>query len=1005
MAMQPRSSSSSCSNEFTYQVFLSFRGPDTRYRFTGNLYKALTDKGIHTFIDDRELQRGGEIKPSLDKAIEESRIFVPVFSANYASSSFCLDELVQIIHCYKTKGRLVLPIFYGVDPSHVRHHRGSYGEALDEHEKRFENNKDNMERLQKWKIALTQTANLSGYHHCPTQSHRYATSTIVEYISNKINRVSLHVANYPIGIQSRVQQVKLLLDNGSDDGVHMVGIYGTGGLGKSTLARAIYNVVDDQFDGLCFLHNVRENSTQNNLKHLQEELLLKIVGLNIKIGDVNEGIPIIKERLCRKKIFLILDDVDELKQLQILAGGLDWFGPGSRVIITTRDKHLLTSHGIQRMYAVKELNGKESLELLRWTAFQNNKVHSSYEDILKRVVAYASGFPLVIEIVGSNLFGKCIEDWRYILDGYKKIPNKEIQKILKVSFDALEEEEKSREGMGKEIVRQESPKKLEKRSRLWLQEDLIEVLDKNTESSDIEIIYLNSGSTEAIIDWNGKAFEKMKNLKTLIIKSGNFFKGSVHFPSNLRILTWEKYHSKCIPSSILNKKFESMKVLKFDNCEYLTEISDLSCLPNLENLSFKNCKNLITIHNSIGLLNKLEFLNASGCIKLKSFPPLKLTSLKDLNLSRCKCLRRFPEILGKIETMNSIDIWETSIEDFPISFQNLTGLTKISIEGLLTWFNNEEELDLDGSNFKILLDCLKECCRLREAHLFNYKSLKEIRGITPNLVIFDALNCKSLNSSSRSMLLRQDLHEGRRTHFCFPLGRERIPKWFEHQSIGPKGISFWFRKKIASIALFFSIGRMNNPKITIQLRVNLFINDHKYTFYVRKFILGSLFVSGHIYLFYLDLEGLVHCSDNYEKLESKLEEALFKNEWIHIKIKFDSYTNVTQKEFHKVGMKLFSTRFGIHVVKVENNLEDIEFINPYIKSKSDAYLNTSLSKFLPFLKKQRCLDMEVIETEYHQQSMCLSSLKVSFVPLYFSFYLFVFSFIFCFGGFLIFFLF
>jgi len=266
---------------------------------------------------------------------------------------------------------------------------------------------------------------------------------IVECISNKINRVSLHVANYPVGIQSRVQQVKSLLDNGSDDEVHMVGIYGTGGLGKSTLARAVYNFVADQFQGLCFLHNVRENSTQNNLKHLQEELLLKIAGLNIKIGDVSEGIPIIMERLCRKKILLILDDIDELKQLQALAGGLDWFGSGSRVIITTRDKHLLTSHGIQRMYEVEELNGKESLELLRWAAFQYNNIHSSFEDILKCVVAYASGFPLVIEMVGSNLFGKCIKDWRYTLDGYKRIPSKEIQNILKVSFDALEEEEKS----------------------------------------------------------------------------------------------------------------------------------------------------------------------------------------------------------------------------------------------------------------------------------------------------------------------------------------------------------------------------------------------------------------------------------------------------------------------------------------------------------------------------------------------------------------------------------
>jgi hypothetical protein len=164
MAIQSPSSSSSFSYAFTYQVFLSFRGTDTRHGFTGNLYNALTKNGIHPFFDEFDLQRGDEITPSLVKVIEESRIFIPVFSPNYASSSFCLDELVQIIHCYKTKGRLVLPVFYDVDPSHVRHHRGSYGEALAKHEERFQNNMKNMERLHTWKLALTQAANLSGYH-------------------------------------------------------------------------------------------------------------------------------------------------------------------------------------------------------------------------------------------------------------------------------------------------------------------------------------------------------------------------------------------------------------------------------------------------------------------------------------------------------------------------------------------------------------------------------------------------------------------------------------------------------------------------------------------------------------------------------------------------------------------------------------------------------------------------------------------------------------------------
>jgi len=173
MALQSfiSSSSSSFSYGFTYNVFLSFRGIDTRYGFTGNLYRALSDMGIHTFIDDRELHGGDEITPALFKAIEESRIFIPVLSINYASSSFCLDELVHIIHCFKKNKRLALPIFYDVEPSHVRHHTGSYGKALDDHIEKFQNNKYSMKRLQKWKKALTKTANFSGHHFTP----RYPT--------------------------------------------------------------------------------------------------------------------------------------------------------------------------------------------------------------------------------------------------------------------------------------------------------------------------------------------------------------------------------------------------------------------------------------------------------------------------------------------------------------------------------------------------------------------------------------------------------------------------------------------------------------------------------------------------------------------------------------------------------------------------------------------------------------------------------------------------------------
>ena len=108
------------SSSWNYDVFLSFRGEDTCKNFTDHLYKALDQARIYTFRDDDELARGKEISTELLNAIQESRISIVVFSKGYASSCWCLDELVQIMHCKKTIGHTVYPIFYHVDPSDVR---------------------------------------------------------------------------------------------------------------------------------------------------------------------------------------------------------------------------------------------------------------------------------------------------------------------------------------------------------------------------------------------------------------------------------------------------------------------------------------------------------------------------------------------------------------------------------------------------------------------------------------------------------------------------------------------------------------------------------------------------------------------------------------------------------------------------------------------------------------------------------------------------------------------
>ena len=149
--------SSSSSEEEKYDVFLSFRGVDTRENFTSHLYAALCRKKIETYIDYR-LKRGGEISPALLKAIEVSKLSVIIFSENYASSSWCLDELVHILECKKTNAQFVVPVFYKIDPSNVRKQKGSFEVAFVEHEKRF---REKINKVQQWRMALEEAANLS----------------------------------------------------------------------------------------------------------------------------------------------------------------------------------------------------------------------------------------------------------------------------------------------------------------------------------------------------------------------------------------------------------------------------------------------------------------------------------------------------------------------------------------------------------------------------------------------------------------------------------------------------------------------------------------------------------------------------------------------------------------------------------------------------------------------------------------------------------------------------
>ncbi|KAL5577276.1 hypothetical protein UlMin_018975 [Ulmus minor] len=153
-------SSSSSTTTKKYDVFISFRGEDTRHNFTSHLCAALRRKKVEIYIDEDGLERGKEISPALLQAIQESKIAVVIFSKNYGSSTWCLEELLEILRCREKNRQEILPVFHNIDPSHVRKQKGSYKNAFDDHEKRF---KDRIHKVLEWRDALTKAANSSGW--------------------------------------------------------------------------------------------------------------------------------------------------------------------------------------------------------------------------------------------------------------------------------------------------------------------------------------------------------------------------------------------------------------------------------------------------------------------------------------------------------------------------------------------------------------------------------------------------------------------------------------------------------------------------------------------------------------------------------------------------------------------------------------------------------------------------------------------------------------------------
>ncbi|KAI5406819.1 hypothetical protein KIW84_053187, partial [Lathyrus oleraceus] len=717
-------------SKWKYHVFLSFRGEDTRLGFTDHLYAALVRKSIITFRDDEELARGEVISQKLLHAIEESLSAVVIISKNYANSAWCLDELVKILESKRLSGQQVFPIFYGVDPSDVRNQRGSFDEAFRKHEEKFAESK---EKVQKWRDALREVANLSGWD----SKDQHETKLIEEVVAQVWKKLELKFPSYNDGlvaIDTRLEELYSTLKIGFEE-VRFIGIWGMGGIGKTTLATALFKKIKSQFNVSCFITNVREVSGERNegMLQLQNKILSHLNIKGMVIETLSEGKDSLRNLLSNKKVLLVLDDVSSKSQLENLAGSQAWFGRGSRIIVTTRDKHLLISHAVLfEMYESKILNKSESLQLFCEKAFKKDKPEEDYFELSKSVVEYAGGLPLALEVLGSFLCGRRISDWEDALIKIKKVSHDDIVNKLRISYDMLEDEHKTifldiacffkgwykhkviqilencgfhptlginvliekslvtfdgrvfgmhdmLEEMGKTIVFLESPNDPGKRSRLWSLEDIDEVLRKNKGTELVQGIVLKSSPSMSFeARWNPEAFSKMCNLRLLIILCDlHLSLGLKCLSSSLRVIVWRGYPMNTLP---LGVQLDKLVHLQMVSSKVKQLWKGTRYFGKLKVIDLSNSKNLRQTPNVSGV-PYLEELHLNDCTDIVEIHQSvkEHKKIEILSLIGCTNLKTFSSTL-EMDSLKMLIISDCSnISTLPDFGKNMISMSVLNL--------------------------------------------------------------------------------------------------------------------------------------------------------------------------------------------------------------------------------------------------------------------------------------------------------------------------------------
>ncbi|CAN7034577.1 unnamed protein product [Brassica rapa subsp. trilocularis] len=688
-------------HRYKHDVFLSFRSEEDD--FSERLYNAIR-KEVRVFRDDNNegMERGGgtdENNKRLFKAMEDSAASVVVFTQHYADSRSCLDELATLCDLGTSLDRPILPVFYKVDPSHVRKQNDHFKKDFDEHKKIF-----SKEEVQRWRKAMELVGNLAGY----VYKHREGTvdqvkdehdmiKLVVKKVLAQVSNTPEKVGEYTVGLETRVEDLMDLVDVKSTGDVQVLGLHGMGGIGKTTLAKRFYNLILENFeDHRVFISNVRQESS-DGLLNLQKTFIKSLFGSVPEIEDVNSGRDKIRGRVREKKILAVLDDVDNVDQVDALVGERSWYGKGSVIIITTRDEEILNKLSVSQKYEVNCLTEVQALKLFSFHSLRKEEPTEKLLELSKKIVKITGKLPLAVEVFGSHMYDKKEGEWLTELEKLENTQPGDLQSVLALSFKSLDDEMKTvfldiaclflkmeitKEevmdvlkgcGLNAEaaltVLRQKSLVKLlsDKDNTLWMHDQIRDmgmqmVLNESREDPEMRsrlwdrgeimnVLNYMKGTTSIrgiVLDFKKKF---VRHATAVEIASSNLqnnpgISSAVSYVKNMFVKFPEEEKTKTSEITIPIEPFAPMKKLRLLQINHVELEGDLKLLPSeLKWIQWRDCplKDVPSVFLS-GQLAVLD-LSESGIRRVQTLWFKKENeNLKVVNMRGCHSLEAIPDL-------------------------------------------------------------------------------------------------------------------------------------------------------------------------------------------------------------------------------------------------------------------------------------------------------------------------------------------------------------------------